>query len=104
MVSDMVDDKIVIPHFATESEEADWWFENREAHDEIMARAMDENRTSNLQELLKKRGLEMPRVSVKFDYEDVEMARKQAAARGVEVDSYVRDLLHEALMKNGTVG
>jgi predicted DNA binding CopG/RHH family protein len=104
MVTDMVDDKIVVPHFATESEEADWWFANREAHDAIMARAMDEGRTSNLRDLFKERGLEMPRISVKFDYEDVELARKQAAARGVEVGSYLRDLLHDALVKNDTAG
>ncbi len=55
----------------------------------------------NLSELLRQRGQEMPRVSVKFDYDDIALADKQAAARGVELESYMRDLMHEALLKDG---
>lgn len=94
-------EKIIVPKFETEAEEADWWFDNREAHGEIHARAMDEGRTMNLRELLKQRGLEVPRISVQFDYDDIAKAGKQAAARGVELESYMRDLMHEALLKNG---
>ena len=94
-------DKIIVPRFATESEEADWWFDNREAHGEIMAKALEERPPMNLVELLKQRGQEVPRVSVRFDYDDIARAGKQAAARGVELESYMRDLLHEALLKDG---
>jgi len=93
-------DKIIVPRFATEAEEADWWFENREAHGEIMAKALHERPPMNLVELLKQRGQEVPRVSVGFDYDDIARAGKQAASRGVELETYMRDLLHEALRKN----
>ncbi len=48
----MMSDKIVVPKFASESEEADWWFEQREEHGGIMARAIDDGRTINMQQLL----------------------------------------------------
>jgi hypothetical protein len=41
----MIADKIVIPKFATEAEEADWLYEHREEHSEVMAKAMREGRT-----------------------------------------------------------
>jgi hypothetical protein len=94
-------EKFSVPRFATESEEADWWFENREAHGEIMAEALRGRPRMNLLELLRQRGQEVPRVSVRFDYEDIALAGKQAAARGVDLESYMRDLMHEALVKNG---
>ena len=103
-------EKIVVPHFASESEEADWWFDNREAHGEIMARALHEGLASNeerpamnLVELLQQRGQELPRVSLRFDYDDIALAGKQAEVRGVELESYMRNLLHEALLKDGAV-
>src|SRR6266851_4785043 len=93
-------DKIVVPHFASESEEAEWWFAHREEHGEIMAKAMEEGRTMSLKQMLDRHGLEMPRVAVKFDLEDVARARAQAQSRGIDYEDYMRELLHQALLKN----
>ena len=93
-------DKIVVPHFASESEEAEWWFAHREEHGASMAQAMDEGRAIGMKQVLTQHGVEAPRVSVPFDFDDVVRAREQAAARGLDFEVYVRDLLHEALAKN----
>ena len=93
--------RIAIPRFATELEEADWWSEKREAHDEVMAKALEDRSATNLVKLLTEQEQNLPRVSVRFDYGDIARAGKQAAARGLELESYVRELLHEALLKNG---
>jgi hypothetical protein len=52
--------RIVVPHFATESEEADWRFANRQEHDEIMAKAMDAGRAATVKDVLERHGLEAP--------------------------------------------
>jgi hypothetical protein len=54
--------RIIVPHFENESDEADWCFDNRHEHGEIMAKAIEEGRTMNLREFLIQRRLELPRV------------------------------------------
>jgi len=93
-------DKIIVPHFDNESEEADWWFDNREEHDEIMAKAMEEGRTMTMKQLLDQHGLVGPRIAVELDFDDLVEARRQSAARGLNFEDYVRQLLHEGLAKN----
>jgi predicted DNA binding CopG/RHH family protein len=93
-------DKIVVPHFASESEEADWWFAHREEHGESMAQAIAEGHATGMQQLLARHGAQAPRVTVQFDFEDVVRAREQAAVRGMDFEVYVRDLLHDAVEKN----
>jgi len=93
-------DKIVVPKFASETEEAEWWFAHREEHGETMARAMEEGRTVGIKDLLARDGLQGPRVTVQFEFDDIVRAREQAAARGLELDAYMRDLLHQAVAKN----
>ncbi len=56
----MITDKIAVPKFATEQEEADWWYDHREEHGEIMVKAIREGRTSNLVKRLRERGIEVP--------------------------------------------
>ena len=90
-------DSIVVPKFATEAEEADWWFDNREEHDELMGQAMEEGRTITLKEYLARRGLELPKVSVHLDPADINIARQQAEARGIDTESYLQELVHEAV-------
>ena len=96
-------EKITVPHFATESEEADWWFAHREENGKIMAKAMQEGRTMKLKDLLESHGLEGPPVPVKVDPDDVARARAQAAKRGVGYEDYIRQVLHQALVTNDAV-
>jgi hypothetical protein len=53
-------DRIIVPHFENESDEADWWFANRHEHDEIMLKAIAEGRTLTLKAVLAMYGLELP--------------------------------------------
>ncbi len=91
---------IQVRKFASESEEADWWYDHREEHGEIMANAMEEGRTMTMKQFLEKHGLESPLTPVPLDSQDVRRARKQADARGMDAEVYIRGLLHEALMKS----
>jgi hypothetical protein len=87
-----------VPHFDAESEDADWWFAHREEYGRIMARAMDEGRTMTLKEVMERHGFKVPLVPVQVDPDDI--ARAQAAKRGLRYDDYIRQLLHQALLTN----
>lgn len=45
-------DRIVVPKFESESDEADWWFEHRQEHGAVMAEAMQHGTTSTMAKLL----------------------------------------------------
>lgn len=47
-------DKIVVPKFQSEGEEAEWWFVNREEHGALMAREIEQGRSIAMVELLKR--------------------------------------------------
>jgi hypothetical protein len=87
-----------LPSFASEEEEANWWYENREKHDEEFARAFDEGRV--------KRGGAVQRLAaaqkaanLTLATEDAMLAVVVAEEKGVEVQTYLKRLIHEALLK-----
>lgn len=96
-------EKIQVPAFKTEAEEADWWFEHREEHDARMLKAMEEGTTLRLADVLREHGLlleGLKEVAVPVRDEDVELARRQAIGAGMEYHEYLGKLLHEALTKS----
>jgi predicted DNA binding CopG/RHH family protein len=93
-------EKITVPHFANESEEADWWFSHREENGKIMAKAMQEGRVMNLKNVLERHSHADTSIAVQVDPHDLERARIQAAKRGVQYEDYIRQVLHQALQEN----
>ena len=96
--------KRVVPAFATEAEEADWWYENRKIHDKQLRAAM---KSGDAQVLTKEKLLERiaaskkkmpaPVVALRIPREDLALARKQAEAKGLPYQTYIKSLLHETL-------
>jgi hypothetical protein len=85
-----------LPAFANETEEADWWYENREKHADEFIAAMKEGRV--------KRGGMARRLaeaekakSVVLSLEDALKATVLAEEKGVEVQTYLKELVHQAL-------
>jgi hypothetical protein len=73
-----------IPAFATEAEEAEWWFQNRKEHEEQLAAAA---KTSEAQILTTEKLMERvaasrktpsPVVALRIPQSDLALARKQA--------------------------
>jgi hypothetical protein len=96
--------RIVVPKFATEAEEADWWFKNRELHGKIMLAAARRGETKTLsKELLlarieaSKKKAAAPMVSIRIPADDLALARKQAQKKGLPYQTYIKSLLHETL-------
>ena len=85
-----------LPKFATEAEEAAWWFENREKHDVEFEQAFLEGRvrkSSIAQRLIAaNKGL-----ILMIPSPDAVTAAHLADQKGVEVREYLATLIHKAL-------
>jgi predicted DNA binding CopG/RHH family protein len=96
-------DKRVRPVFATEAEEAQWWFDNRNRHGKQLLTAV---RNGEAQVLTKERLRERiaaskrkasPVVALRIPEADLALARKQAEQKGLPYQTYIKSLLHETL-------
>ena len=74
--------KLKMPDFATEAEEAAWWFENQDA---LAVEYAEEHAT----ELL----------ALMIDEGDVTVTAAQATAEGLSTRDYFRQLVHQALQE-----
>ncbi|QHN05075.1 hypothetical protein FTO74_18245 [Granulicella sp. WH15] len=83
-----------LPAFKSEAEEAQWWYDNREARGEEFAQAIREGRTSR--NTLADR-IAAASATIRLDPEDIATARAIAERRGMEVTTYLKQLVHEAL-------
>ena len=94
-----------LPRFATESEEANWWYENREKLSDEFQKAAAEGRVKRggVARLLAERGIALPQpqalptTTIRLDPEDIAKARVQAAERGLRYQTYLKMIIHEAL-------
>jgi predicted DNA binding CopG/RHH family protein len=94
--------QMVVPHFATEAEEAKWWGAHRsDVEAEIRRRV--QRKPLTLDALLKKEKPSQP-ITLRIAKEDLETARCLAAERGVGYQTYLKMLLRGALAKQGTRG
>jgi len=93
----------IVPRFATEAEEADWWYQNREVHGKELLAAV---RSGEAQILTKEKLLARiaaskkkpaPVVALRIPEADLALARKQAEQKGLPYQTYIKSLLHETL-------
>jgi predicted DNA binding CopG/RHH family protein len=87
--------KLKVPKFANESEEARWWFENQDAVADEFELAEREGR---LGRGTVARLANTAANAISLDPEDVERARAQAERRGLEYQAYVKMVVHQALL------
>jgi len=94
--------KRTVPKFATEAEEAEWWYKNRHLHAKQFLAAV---RNGDAQILTKEKLLARieaskakgaaPVVSMRIPEADLALARKQAERKGLPYQTYIKSLLHE---------
>ncbi len=93
-------DKLKIPKFASEAEEAQWWYDHREELTKAFedAAARGELHTGSRARLARERAAGVtPTTTIRLDPEDISRARALAARRGLRYQTYLKMLLHEAL-------
>ena len=96
-----------LPKFASEKDEAKWWYDNRErlADEFEKAARAGRLRRGGVKPLLGKRGIPVqesgstPTTTIRLDPEDIARARVQAAERGLRYQTYLKMIIHEALRK-----
>ena len=89
-----------VPIFLSEAEEAEWWFENREAAGCHLARAVGNGTAQSVRDLLGDYGLRLKgfrEIAVPIVEEDVELARKLATGKETSYRELMGKLLHKAL-------
>lgn len=95
--------KRIVPSFATEAEEAEWWYKNRNVHGKQLLAAV---KSGDAQVLTKEKLLERiaasrkkpaPVVALRIPEADLALARKQAEQKGLPYQTYIKSLLHETL-------
>jgi predicted metal-dependent hydrolase len=97
--------KLIIPAFATEAEEAKWWFENQELISDEFQKAAAEGRLKRggIRRLFAEKGIPFkepqptPTTTIRLDPEDIARARVQAAERGLRYQTYLKMIIREAL-------
>ncbi len=88
-------EKRILPDFKSEAEEAKWWFDNQDELDKDFAQAAAEGRLG--------RGTAariggIATTTIRLDPDDIALAREQAGKRGLKYQTYLKMLVHEALL------
>jgi len=94
--------KRVIPVFKSEAEEAEWWYNNRERLDKDLLEAAKNGELKRLDQATLKARLAASRsrvVSIRLPENDIELARQQAAQKGLPYQTYIKSVLHQALRR-----
>ena len=95
----------IVPAFATEAEEADWWYQNRNVHGKELLEAVRRGEAKILtkEELLRRieasKKKPAPVVALRIPEADLTLARKQAEQKGLPYQTYIKSLLHETLVE-----
>ena len=96
--------KRMAPTFATEAAEAEWWFKNRNIHGKQLLTAVKSGEAQSLtkdkllERLAASRKTPAPVVALRIPQADLDLARKQAEAKGLPYQTYIKSLLHETLV------
>ena len=93
-------EKRVIPTFKSEAEEAEWWYKNRARLDKDFLVAVKKGRLKRLDQTTLNARLAVSRarvISIRLPENDIELARRQAAQKGLPYQTYIKSLLHQAL-------
>jgi len=93
-------ERIVVPKFKTEAEEAQWWYINREKIEDVLINAMDSGtiRRGTSQRLATEARVSR-NVTIRMAEADLDLGRKQVEEKGLPYQTYIKSVLHEALVK-----
>ena len=93
-------DRLKTPKFASEAEEAQWWYDHRDELTKAFedAAGRGELHTGSAARLARDRTVGVtPTTTIQLDPEDTSRALALAAKRGLRYQTYLKMLLHDAL-------
>jgi len=89
--------KLVIPKFASETEDARWHDRHRRELERALEQRIREGSTLTLDQAAAR--VKLRPVTIRLPIEDIDAARGLAARKGIAYQTYVRMLLREALQR-----
>jgi predicted DNA binding CopG/RHH family protein len=93
-------DRARVPKFGTESEEAKWWDDHKDMVEENLIQAMrDGTVLRGSAQRLAREARASRNVTIRMAEADLDLARKQAEEVGLPYQTYIKSVLHEALVK-----
>jgi hypothetical protein len=97
----MNENKLELPKFSSEREEADWWAANPEFALRLLEQAKAEGRLGHGTIRRRMEAVEAAKRGngLALDADDVARATKLAQRKGVERSEYLKGLLHSALLR-----
>jgi len=93
-------ERLKIPKFKSETEEAEWWDAHREETARWMEEAVSAGQTTTLSDLrqrARERAERAQTQTIPVDPADAARAHALAARKGIPYETYLKTLLHEAL-------
>ena len=87
-------EKMDIPAFTNEAEEAKWWVGQDGRITQEFEQAVAEGQVGRGTAA---RRAALPTTTIRLDPKDIELARSQAERKGLRYQTYLKMLLHEAL-------
>ena len=91
---------LVAPKFKTEAEEAKWWYDKRDQVEQSLINAMGKGTIlRGTAQTLTREAKSSKNITIRIAESDLALARKQAEAKGLPYQTYIKSLLHEALLK-----
>ena len=98
-------DRQTVPHFATEAEEAKWWDAHRDMVEENLLRAIEDGTVQRgTARRLAAEARASKNITIRIAEADLNLARKQAEGKGLPYQTYIKSVLHEALVKQERQG
>ena len=91
---------LVAPKFKTEAEEAQWWHDNRGRVEQSLINALKKGTIlRGTARTLSREARTSKNITIRMAEADLALARKQAELKGLPYQTYIKSLLHEALVK-----
>lgn len=93
-----------LPKFKDEAEEAQWWFDNQDIVLQMFQKAKAEGRLGHgtVMKQLEEKRLAAKSTTIRLDPSDVSLAKSQAERKGLRYQTYLKMLIHEALLQHST--
>jgi predicted DNA binding CopG/RHH family protein len=92
-----MNDRLEVPKFASEEEEANWWFENRGKLEEEFLEAARTGRLRTGSTALRRAREASNTLTIHLSDSDFAAIRRLAAQRGLDEDACAASILHRAL-------
>ena len=89
-------EKRILPDYKSEAEEAEWWDSH---HDELFKDFEQAAKEGRLGRGTAARIGSIPTTTIRLDPDDIVLAREQANKRGLKYQTYLKMIVHEALLK-----